>query len=210
MLRNFITGLQDALAGELPGFQAQRSMLAQPRTPINLPDSPETATTAAVLILLFQSGSEIFFFLTERTNTVESHKGQISLPGGAHEADETLADTARRETWEEIGIVKESIAIIGNLSTLYVPFTGFLIHPFVGWIGSEPRTTPDPAEVHKLIPVSINNLLDDTREDQEIRHIRGYEVQVPYYRFGRYKVWGATAMILAEFKYILKSNGVNV
>ena len=208
MLKNIITSLQSALAGKLPGFQAQQNMLARPRTPVNLPNSPETATTAAVLILLYQSGSEVLFFLTERTHAVENHKGQISLPGGAHEADETLADTARRETWEEIGIAMESIAIIGKLSTLYVPITDFMIHPFVGWVYPEPDPQADPFEVKEMISVSLNNLQDDNLEKQEIRQIRGHEVQVPYFRFGEYKVWGATAMILAEFKHILKAIGV--
>ena len=205
MIEKYISTLTTALSAELPGFQAQQRMLALPRKLVDLPNSPETATAAAVLILLYQTGSDIHFYLTERTHSVENHKGQISLPGGVQENNETLPDTARRETWEEIGVPVNSIHIIGKLTPLYVPITSFMINPFVGWTNPEPPTKPDPCEVNKLISVSMTSLINDKLEENEVRQIRGYEVLVPYFRFGQDKVWGATAMILAEFKLILKS-----
>ncbi|MFH1851443.1 MAG: CoA pyrophosphatase [Candidatus Neomarinimicrobiota bacterium] len=205
--RNLTDKLSSALAGPLPGPQIRERMLARVRLPVVLPNAPETATAAAVLILLHRVDGEICFYLTERTDTVENHKGQVSLPGGAREADEELADTARRETREEIGVPEPAVNIIGELTPLYVPFTGFMIHPFVGWIDPPPATRADPREVRTLFGATLRDLLDDRREKSEVREIRGYTVDVPYYSLNGHKVWGATAMILTEFKQLLKDLG---
>ncbi|NQU28184.1 MAG: CoA pyrophosphatase [Candidatus Marinimicrobia bacterium] len=202
-LEKYIKLLTTITESDLPGNNAQQQMLARPRKPINFPNSPETAIPAAVLILLHKTTADVEFYLTERTDSVEHHKGQISLPGGVQEKNESLPDTARRETWEEIGINVEKIRIITALTSLYVPITGFKIHPFVGWINSGHTINTEPREVKKLYSIRIQNLLDNNSLANETRIIRGYEVMVPYFRFDECEVWGATAMILAEFRQLL-------
>jgi len=125
------------LVKELPGKPAQKIMLTKPRNPINYSSNSECPNPAAVLILLFPVKQDIRFFLTKRTNVVQYHKGQISLPGGAWEEGEQLWGTALRETNEEIGVREDHIQFIGELTPLFVPVTGFLIHPFVGWVDEE-------------------------------------------------------------------------
>ena len=196
--------LAQHLVKELPGKPAQKIMLAKPRNPINYSSNSECPNPAAVLILLFPVKQDIRFFLTKRTNVVQYHKGQISLPGGAWEEGAQLWGTALRETNEEFGVRAEYIQFIGELTPLFVPVTGFLIHPFVGWVDEEPETSPDPTEVESLFSASVLSLTDQNSCQCEERTIRGHVFDVPYFQLNREKVWGATSMILSEFKTVLK------
>ena len=196
--------LAQHLVKELPGKSAQKIMLIKPRNPIKYSSNSECANPAAVLILLFPVKQDIRFFLTKRTNVVQHHKGQISLPGGAWEEGEQLWETALRETNEEIGVRAERIQFMGALTPLFVPVTGFLIHPFVGWVDDKPETYPDPTEVESLFAVSVSALMDQNSCQREEQTIRDYVFDVPYFLLNKQKVWGATSMILSEFKTVLK------
>ena len=197
--------LRRALARPLPGLAAQlhmapayRAEALQNRAP------PENPRQAAVLVLLYARAGELLFPLTRRTDTVENHKGQISLPGGAREGTETLQHTALRETCEELATCYDELTPIGSLSPLYVPPSGFLIHPFVAYADMRPGFKPDPVEVAELIEVPLSNLLDPRTEAQEEWVISGSPVKVPFYHIFGHKVWGATAMVLAELVAILR------
>ena len=196
--------LAQHLVKELPGESAQKIMLIKPRNPIKYSSNSECANPAAVLILLFPVKQDIRFFLTKRTNVVQHHKGQISLPGGAWEEGEQLWETALRETNEEIGVRAERIQFMGALTPLFVPVTGFLIHPFVGWVDDKPETYPDPTEVESLFAVSVSALMDQNSCQREEQTIRDYVFDVPYFLLNKQKVWGATSMVLSEFKTVLK------
>lgn len=189
----------------LPGEAAQNIMLAKSRVDVKFPKSVENAIPSAVLILLYPHKNDIYFILTERTNEVEHHKGQISLPGGSWENGEHLHVTALRETEEEIGIHADETKIICELTPLFVKVTGYMIHPFVGYVTKKPNIIPHPKEVNKVFSVSISELIDPVNRLTELWTIREIPVDVPFFKFGKYKVWGATAMILAEFQYCLKT-----
>ena len=196
--------LQIRLINNLPGKDEQWRMRVTSDKSYNFDNTEEDAIQSAVLILLYEENGVICFTLTERTQTVEHHRGQISLPGGAREADEKLSSTAIRETQEEIGIYADDVDIIGALSPLFVPVTGFIINPFVGIINANFEPQPAPEEVETVISVHVNELLNDDNELQEKRNLRGYDVNIPYFLLSGHKVWGATAMILSEFKTALK------
>ena len=196
--------LQIRLINNLPGKDEQWRMRVTSDKSYNFDNTEEDAIQSAVLILLYEENGVICFTLTERTQTVEHHRGQISLPGGAREADEKLSSTAIRETQEEIGIYADDVDIIGALSPLFVPVTGFIINPFVGIINANFEPQPAPEEVETVISVHVNELLNDDNELQEKRNIRGYDMNIPYFLLSGHKVWGATAMILSEFKTVLK------
>ena len=196
--------LQIRLLNNLPGKDKQSRMRVTSDKTYNFNNTEEDAIQSAVLILLYEENGVICFTLTERTQTVEHHRGQISLPGGAREADEKLSSTAIRETQEEIGIYADDVDIIGALSPLFVPVTGFIINPFVGIINANFEPQPAPEEVETVITVHVNELLNDDNELQEKRNLRGYDVNIPYFLLSGHKVWGATAMILSEFKTVLK------
>lgn len=196
--------LQIRLINNLPGKDEQWRMRVTSDKSYNFDNTEEDAIQSAVLILLYEENGVICFTLTERTQTVEHHRGQISLPGGAREADEKLSSTAIRETQEEIGIYAYDVDLIGALSPLFVPVTGFIINPFVGIINENFDPQPAPEEVETVISVHVNELLNDDNELQEKRNLRGYDMNIPYFLLSGHKVWGATAMILSEFKTVLK------
>jgi len=203
--QRFITQLKITINNDLPGEESHQKMRVIYDQSIELPFSKINSIPAAVLILLYLADNEIYFFLTKRTDDLKHHKGQISLPGGTQEGNEKLIDTALRETQEEIGINKTSISIIGTITPLFVPVTGFMIYPFIGYSLNKLNPKPDPVEVAKIFSVNISDLLNKENQTTEQRNIRGYDVQVPYFKLNDYQVWGATSMILSEFRDLIKS-----
>ena len=202
--QHFITQLKITINNDLPGKESHQKMRVIYDQSIELPFSKINSTQAAVLILLYLADNEIYFFLTKRTDELKHHKGQISLPGGTQEGNEKLIDTALRETQEEIGINKTSISIIGTITPLFVPVTGFMIYPFIGYSLNKLNPKPDPVEVATIFSVNISDLLNKENRTTEQRNIRGYDVQVPYFKLNDYQVWGATSMILSEFRDLIK------
>ena len=202
--QHFITQLKITINNDLPGEESHQKMRVIYDQSIELPFSKINSIPAAVLILLYLADNEIYFFLTKRTNELKHHKGQISLPGGTQEGNEKLIDTALRETQEEIGINKTSISIIGTITPLFVPVTGFMIYPFIGYSLYKLNPKPDPVEVATIFSVNISDLLNKENRTTEQRNIRGYDVQVPYFKLNDYQVWGATSMILSEFRDLIK------
>ena len=202
--QHFITQLKITINNDLPGEESHQKMRVIYDQSIELPFSKINSIPAAVLILLYLADNEIYFFLTKRTDELKHHKGQISLPGGTQEGNEKLIDTALRETQEEIGINKTSISIIGTITPLFVPVTGFMIYPFIGYSLNKLNPKPDPVEVATIFSVNISDLLNKENRTTEQRNIRGYDVQVPYFKLNDYQVWGATSMILSEFRDLIK------
>jgi 8-oxo-dGTP pyrophosphatase MutT (NUDIX family) len=184
---------------------AQQQMAPKPRQLVRLPEQPGGPRLGGVLLLLYPHEEQLFFVLTRRTENVETHQGQISLPGGAQEAGETLAETAIREAEEEIGVGRDDYRLIGRLAPLYIPPSDFEIHPFVAYCSSEPDFMAAPAEVAELLHLPVACLLAPSVHHHEQWTIRGYEVMVPYYRLNGHTVWGATAMVLSEFEQRLRA-----
>jgi len=199
----FIQKVKNNLHSKLPGKKAHDIMRTGPKIPNVVQYINEPPTPSAVLILLYPKNNTFNFILTLRSNKVESHKGQISLPGGVQEKNESLEQTALRETNEEIGVLPKIIELLGNLSTIYIPFSGFNIYPYVGWTESVPDLQASEDEVEKIIEVSIDELIDDTNQRKKNTTIRGVPVTMPYFNLNNEIVWGATSMILSEFKEII-------
>jgi 8-oxo-dGTP pyrophosphatase MutT (NUDIX family) len=196
-----------ALAARRAGRAAQERMMPRPRPGDRLPPIVEgQGQQAAVLFLLYRSGEGLHFFLTHRTETVGAHKGQVSLPGGAREEDETLEQTALREAWEELGIDTANVEILGApLTPVYIPVSDYWVTAFVGYYrGDAPSTNAATEEVMQVIPTPLSALVDDTIIGEEEWELRGMRVSVPFFQIAGHKVWGATAMILAEFAAMLR------
>lgn len=168
-----------------------------------MPQKSGTARLAAVLILLYPHQGRLHFALTRRTDTVATHKGQISLPGGAIEAGESPAEAALREACEEIGVCS-GVTIIGELTPLYVIVSDFEIHPLVGYAAERPVFRPDPIEVATVLEMSLDDLLNDSIKATERWTLQEMELDVSFYRVGGHNVWGATAILLSEFEARLR------
>lgn len=186
---------------DLPGREAQLKMSPVPLDPdFVLPrDTSETAHPSGVLIPLFPDEQEqLRVILTLRTKSIR-HAGQISFPGGRQEdGDESLKQTALRETKEEIGVDKSLITLSGPISPLYLHRTDNQITPFVGFLQSRPELTPNPVEVEEIITVPISDLLSDTYRKREKWELPYATFEVPFWNFHNIPLWGATAMILSE------------
>jgi len=197
--------LRGIFTGPKPGLKAQLKMSPRPRPgtrPID--EVRDGCSRAGVLVLLYPVEEELTLVLTRRTEEVEIHQRQISLPGGRQEEGETLRQAALREAREELGIPTDSLEILGELTPLYVPTSNYCIYPTVAYASDRPRFQPAPKEVAEVIEVSLACLIDPQSVREEVWNVRGSEVLVVYYAFGNYKIWGATAMVLAEFLEIVK------
>jgi 8-oxo-dGTP pyrophosphatase MutT (NUDIX family) len=199
-----LPAIRAALRLPLPGRAAQLHMAVRPR-PGDREGLPNPCPKeGAVLLLLYERGNHLVLPLTQRTETVEKHRGQISLPGGAREAlDAGFAQTALRETHEELGVPEEAVELLAPLTPLYIPPSRFCVYPFVGYTAGNPALHADPREVQQILEVPVEHLLNPQTRVVE-RHIQdGQSYEVPVYQVANQRVWGATAMILAEFLALL-------
>jgi 8-oxo-dGTP pyrophosphatase MutT (NUDIX family) len=153
---------------------------------------------AAVLMPVLEWEHKYQFLLTQRTEEVQTHKGQISFPGGMREGGEDLMNTALRETFEEVGIPKNRIEILGRFHD-YVSITGYRVTPFAGFI-SEPFTiNPQVREVAEVLQVPFRIFMDPSRLRIEKRIVMQKESDVYYYSYGSHQIWGLTALIIKDF-----------
>ncbi len=203
-----IEEIKQALTQPLPGKQGQQLMAPMPitskfdRWPI-----PEDCREAGVLLLLFEKDAELHITLTRRHNYPGVHSGQIAFPGGRREDNETLQETALRETFEEVGVAPGSLEVIGQLTSLYTPPSNFCIFPFVAYSAGQPAFKPDAREVAELIEAPLGLFFDPATQKKELWHFENFgKRNVPYFDIFGHKVWGATAMILGEFLLLLNSN----
>ncbi len=162
-----------------------------------------SAREAAVLVIL-ENSADVSIILTERRHDLDSHPGQISFPGGRREPHETLLDTAIREAAEEVNLKTGDVEIVGELTPLLVPPSNYLVHPFIGVAGQELELVPADEEVNLIIRASLAGLLDPRNSRTESRERYGQAVDIPYFSVGEHKVWGATAMMLAELMELLR------
>jgi 8-oxo-dGTP pyrophosphatase MutT (NUDIX family) len=132
----------------------------------------------------------------------------MSFPGGKKDdADKDLIETALRETEEEVGVTRNQIDLLGSLSELYIPPSNFLVQPTVGFAGGEIQFTPQPNEVEKVVEIPVDFFLDysNINMQTEITIFDGNKVRVPAYHYNGHVIWGATAIMLSEFTFIIES-----
>lgn len=202
----FFQRLERQIEKAKPGWAAQSALLPDPR-PGNIPFSQAEphCRKAGVLLLLFIKDNRLHLLFTRRTADVLHHRGEISFPGGAREKDEDLIQTATRETQEELNIPPDSYRILGTLTPLFIPPSRFCIYPAAAGALTRPDFIPEPREVKEAIEIPVFHLLDKSNRQTEVWTIRGEKHKIPFYRFGENKIWGATAMVLAEFLAIVKT-----
>ena len=200
-----IDDVRRALTRPRPGLEAQARMAPPYRRNqmAEMLNPPADCKQAGVLILLYPQNGLLCFPLTRRPDSVEFHKGQIGLPGGSRENAESLRQAALREAQEEIGVEQSAVEVLGQLTSLYILPSNFCVQPFVGYTPRRPDFQIEEKEVAELIEAPLEMLLDPASAHEEDWDIRGESWRIPFYRFGPHKIWGATAMILAEFVALL-------
>jgi 8-oxo-dGTP pyrophosphatase MutT (NUDIX family) len=199
-LREIEHALRTRLAGTLPGVEAQLRFAPNPlRSGWVAGHFPADARPAAALLLLYPLEGRAAIPLTVRASGLTRHPGQISLPGGATDVGETLADAALREASEEIGVDPATVRILGELTPVHVIVSGFTLHPVVGVTDQRPAFQAAPGEVDEILEVSLDDLRDASRIRIGTRIREGVAVEYPYFDLLGHQVWGATAMVLGEF-----------
>lgn len=199
--------IRSALLAPLPGMAAHDLFLPFKRpTPEQALASGKNPRISAVLLPLFTVKHQWHTLLTRRQVYPGAHSGQISLPGGKQETtDNSLIHTALRESEEEVGIAQSAVTILGALTPLYIPPSNFVVYPYVGWLPEAAPFAADPTEVAEMLYTPLRAFVPPTtRVGQNIITGKGQQFEAQGYRIDEHFVWGATAMILAEFAEVIR------
>lgn len=201
MSSEFFDFLKERLQQSLPGKNAHNRMLPEPAD--NSAELPQKSIDSSghpsgVLVPIFPGDAgDLHVILTLRTESIR-HAGQISFPGGRSDSDETIIETALRETHEEIGIPSSKIEVRGTLSPFYLYRTDNRITPVVGTLHDKPDMRRNEAEVAEIITVRLDDLLSQSYLKREKWELSNATYWVPYWDFHRVPLWGATAMMMSE------------
>jgi 8-oxo-dGTP pyrophosphatase MutT (NUDIX family) len=166
---------------------------------------PASARRAAVLILLYEFEGEIFFPLTLRPTSMPHHAGQICLPGGLVERGETSEAAALRELNEELG-VHDGLEVVGRLSDGYVFVSDNCVTPWIAVRESRPTLVPHDAEVEQVLEIPLRILAEPERRERMLIERGPLAFYAPCFRWGDGRIWGATAMILAELAGVVEEH----
>jgi len=197
--------LPEKLGQALPGAEGQIRMSPRPRFGWRPGQLPRDGRDSGVLLLLFPVSGSPHLVLTVRDPELLHHPGQVSLPGGAVEPGESIEHAALREAHEEVGLDPSVTRIVGALTPLHVPVSGYVLHPRVALTGERPSLRADQREVARIIETPLAGLVDPAGVAVETRQFGRRPVEVPYFAVEGEKVWGATAMVLSELLCVLDS-----
>jgi 8-oxo-dGTP pyrophosphatase MutT (NUDIX family) len=151
---------------------------------------------SAVLLPIFSDQGQYHILFTERSDEVNSHKGQVCFPGGTQEpSDSSLLQTALREINEEIGLETKNIEILGELDDTLTFVTHYVISPFVAYISTPSALKTNGREVKGTFSVPLSFLMDEANFKQDSQS----------YEYEGHIIWGATARILRQFIGLVKS-----
>lgn len=194
---------------KLPGLSVQLEMAPQERLKEAIAEARRVnnAKLAGVMALFYPAADQqTSLVLIERKSYKGVHSGQVGFPGGKIEKkDQSLLATALRETEEEVGVPKEQITVIRELSEIYIPPSNFFVYPFLGISHTTPHFIPEKREVESIIEVKLEDFLDNqciTTRTLTTSYFS--EITVPAFYLNDFVVWGATAMMLNEVRELLK------
>ena len=209
--------LEIGLRTELPGASAQARLAPVPRRAWPSGVEPAHVRDAAGLILVFpkpnlslrasrplrSTSLDAHIILTVRADTLGRHGGQVSLPGGVVDPGETFEQAALREAHEEVALPLDDVRVMGALTPLDIPISGFRLHPIVAARRDRPILTPSDGEVARILEIGVDDLMNPAHLVCRHRERDGVFFTVPAFHVGGVEIWGATAMVLAEFLTLL-------
>ena len=208
MLPHFLDSLRKALPKPLPNMDHRKTYAIELAYGRYRGPAPIDAQHAAVLVLLHinpaakggvePSLSDYHFPLTLRVPQLTRHGGQISLPGGRQNRDESPWQAAVREAEEELGVGLSDIVTIGELTTTYVYVSNFLVTPYVAFLPFTPTWRAQESEVAEIFEMSLMHLIHPDHFSMPLRERHGVVFRSPCIEHTGHQIWGATGLILGE------------
>lgn len=197
--------LRERLEMPLPGERAHDVLRATPIGEVRpLFEHKDPPRPGGVVILLYEEEGIVKFPLIKRPEYLGAHGGQVSLPGGKSEPGEDAVQTALRECEEEIGVDRGQVRVLGRLSDFFVMPSNYIVTPIVASVIPKPLFRPDPYEVSRIFEARLTELsLEGAIKQKEILAAGKYRMMAPHFEIENEVVWGATAMILNEFRTLL-------
>jgi 8-oxo-dGTP pyrophosphatase MutT (NUDIX family) len=205
--RALVERLETALRQPLPGTPAQELMAPRPRRHWPAGFDLAHVRQAAGLLLVVNHDERAHIVLTVRAHTLDRHGGQVSMPGGVIERGETAEDAALREAQEEIGLDRREVRLLGALTPIDIQISGFRLQPIVAAADRPVAFRSAPDEVDRVIEVPVDDLLDAQRFIWRSLARDGVSLEFPAFPLDDAEIWGATAMVLAEFLVLLGWTG---
>lgn len=151
---------------------------------------------AGVLIPVVEHAAGPRIILTKRAETLSSHRGEVAFPGGKRDdADNSIIDTALRESMEEIALPPDRVEVLGTLDAMITRF-GVKVTPVLGMVDASVSLTPNPDELDAIFQVPLDFFIRDERIRTDRGRIDGHEVAVPAWHYQGYEIWGVTAVIM--------------
>lgn len=201
---DFVPVLSQLFSQKLPGWDAHKHM-CPPFRDEQLELFASYQHEASVGIILTAKNDELFVIFIERTNDGKAHSGQIAFPGGKIDhCDASALETAYREIFEEIGIDKEHLHFIREISSLYIPVSRFLVYPFVFFCHQLPNLLVNPDEIQRIYIYPVKDFYQKEICTFTTSSFNHKPYTVPCFRMGNTIIWGATAMIWNECLTLLK------
>lgn len=204
-MRELVKYLEQRLQQELPGKLAHQE--AAPYRKVDYDSlNLQTVRKSGVLILLYEKQAEPHIVLIERPIYKGTHSGQIALPGGkVEESDKDIVHTALREANEEVGVLMDDVEVVGQLSDVYIPVSNFLVSPVIGFVNYAPNFIAQEREVADIIELQLQKLINTQHlATDNIKLSNGLKLQVPVFQFNQKTIWGATALMLNELRWVLR------
>ena len=205
----FLKFIPDLVQAQLSALASHEKMMPLERkellSKMNLEE--KNPRKAAVTMLFYPKSQETHLVLIVRNSYDGVHSAQIAFPGGKFEPEDIdLRITALRETEEEIGVSRSKIEIIKAFTSLYIPPSNFMVHPFLGICKEEIHFVPDPIEVAAIIELPLADFRNDAIVSVEnLSTSYATNIEVPAFKIEGHIVWGATAMMLSELKDVLNA-----
>jgi 8-oxo-dGTP pyrophosphatase MutT (NUDIX family) len=165
----------------------------------SLVEGQRGARASAVLAPFYEEAGETYVVLTRRAPHLRAHQGEVSFPGGAVDEGESLADAARREAYEEVGLEVGVGEILGELDHLMTIASRSYIVPFVALLPARPALSPNPHEVDAVLHVPVAELLlDEVFREERWEFSPGNVRSIFFFELVGDTVWGATAAMLRQ------------
>jgi 8-oxo-dGTP pyrophosphatase MutT (NUDIX family) len=207
MNNHFRDVLKNAIEQGIPGEDAHLRMspLKRPLSSLAIKEA-KNSRESAVAIILFPNENTHHCILIQRPIYDGTHSGQVSFPGGKKDLEDIhLEFTARREAFEEVGIELTENLLVGELTDVFIPVSGFKVKPFIYYHETLPSLKADEREVSEIFTFTIDELLNnDSFSTMEINFPNGItQKNIPCFNLSNKQIWGATALILNELRELI-------